>query len=236
MSTNIKRARAALTPEIVKPFDELSKSSKDISAEALINYDETSMQNNSNSKIIAQQTCKYPERILDYTKSSFSVMFPGSASGTLLDLYVVYKSDNMYGSWTEGDPAGIRYSCSKSGWFEGNIFQNWFESIALPYLKTEGDYCKAIVGGNLASHLSIKVDDKGGKISLHDSDVKLSLLLESDIGEKLEDIQLPSTSAGQNTIYMEIINEFGASTSAPKQQINNFVIVKFFYDKRRRNE
>ncbi|KAF2881338.1 hypothetical protein ILUMI_24837 [Ignelater luminosus] len=73
-------------------------------------------------------------------------------------------------------------------------------------------------------------DDKSEEISLHDSYEELSLLLEADIKEKLEDIHLPSASDGQNAIYKETINEFGASTSAPKQQINDFVIIKFFYD------
>ena len=44
MCTNIKRTRAAVTPEAIEEyFNELSESLKDILAEAILNYDETSM-------------------------------------------------------------------------------------------------------------------------------------------------------------------------------------------------
>lgn len=159
MSNNIKRARAAVTPEMIESyFQELSASLKDVPRKALINYDETSMQDNpGNSKIIVRRNCKHPERIIDFSKSNFSVMFAGTASGVTLPPYVVYKADNLYGSWTEGGPAGTRYNKSKSGWFEGNIFEEWFQTIALPYLRKLGDCRKAIIGDNLASHISVRI-------------------------------------------------------------------------------
>ncbi|KAF2886596.1 hypothetical protein ILUMI_19576 [Ignelater luminosus] len=109
MSTNIKRARAAMTPEVVESyFDELSNAVKDISPEALFNYDKTSVQNNK------------------------------SLSGE------------------------------------------------------------------------------------HASTQSASLITQNQVF--------------QNVIYKENINKSGASTSAPISQINNSVIVKFFYDEGRRNE
>lgn len=159
MCNNIKRARAAVTPEAIEAyFDELIVSLKDVPEEAILNYDETSMQDNpGKSKVIVKRKCKHPERIIDFSKSHFSVMFAGTASGIPLPPYVVYKADNLYDTWTEGGPAGTRYNRSKSGWFEGNIFEDWFLTIALPYLKKLGDFPKAIIGDNLSSHISVNI-------------------------------------------------------------------------------
>lgn len=84
-------------------------------------------------------------------------MFVGTASGVSLPPYIVYKAENLYDSWMEGGPAGTRYNKSKSGRFEGSLFEDWFKTIALPYLKNLGDCRKAIIGDNLASHISVNV-------------------------------------------------------------------------------
>lgn len=159
MCTNIKRARAAITPEAIEAyFEELNISLKDVPPEAIINFDETSMQDNpGQTKVIVKRKCKHPERVMDFSKSNFSVMFSGTASGCALPPYVVYKSDNLYNTWMEGGPKGTRFNRSKSGWFEGNIFEDWFESVALPYFKSQEDGPKAIIGDNLASHISANI-------------------------------------------------------------------------------
>lgn len=156
---NIKRARAAVTPEMIESyFEELAISLKDVLPEAIINYDETSIQDDpGKKKVIVKRTCKRPERIMDFSKSNFSVMFAGTASGIALPPYIVYKADNLYNTWTEGGPTGTRFNRSKSGWFEGAIFEDWFLSIALPYFKKIGDGPKAIIGDNLSSHTSVGV-------------------------------------------------------------------------------
>ncbi|XP_071052929.1 uncharacterized protein [Onthophagus taurus] len=156
---NIKRATAGVTPEVIESyFSELAISLKDVSPEAIINYDETSIQDDpGKSKVIVKRKCKRPERIMDFSKSNFSVMFAGTASSIALPPYIVYKADNMYNTWTEGGPVGARFNRSKSGWFEGALFEDWFMSIALPYFKKLGDVPKAIIGDNLSSHLSVGI-------------------------------------------------------------------------------
>ncbi|KAJ4426974.1 hypothetical protein ANN_26773 [Periplaneta americana] len=116
-SQNIKRARAAVSPQIIDSyFEELSETLKDVPPEAIINYDETSMKiNPGKSKVNVHRSCKYPERIIDFSKSNFSVMFASTARGIALLRYLVYKADNLYSKWTEGGPAGTRYNRSKSG-------------------------------------------------------------------------------------------------------------------------
>ena len=47
---------------------------------------------------------KYPERIINSTKSATSLMFCGSASGEILPPYVVYKAEALWSTWTENAP------------------------------------------------------------------------------------------------------------------------------------
>ena len=42
-------------------------------------------------------------------------MFSGAASGDMLPVYVVYKSEHIWDSWTQAGPEGARYGRSKSG-------------------------------------------------------------------------------------------------------------------------
>lgn len=160
LSHNIKRARAGVTPETIKEyFKELAESLNDVAPEAIINYDETNMQDDpGKTKVIVHRTCKRAEIIKDSSKTGFSVMFAGTASGKTLPVYVVYKSPtNLYHTWMEGGPKDARYNRSKSGWFEGPLFEDWFITVALPYLKKLGEGPKAIIGDNLASHVSVQV-------------------------------------------------------------------------------
>lgn len=62
-------------------------------------------------------------------------MFSASADGTLLPLYIVYKAKNLYAEWTEGGPKDTQYNRSASGWFDAEIFEDWFAKVALPYCK-----------------------------------------------------------------------------------------------------
>ncbi|KAJ4446187.1 hypothetical protein ANN_12880 [Periplaneta americana] len=90
-------------------------------------------------KIIARRGCRHPEKIIDHSQTSFSVMFTGSASGHLLPPYMVYRAENMYNSWTEGGPEGTRYNQSKNSWFNMAIFKDYFYSLVLPYFKRFDD-------------------------------------------------------------------------------------------------
>lgn len=93
---------------------------------------------------------------MDSSKSSTSVMMSVSASGVLLPPYVVYKAIHLYPTWIEGGPEGAVYYRTRSGWFDGPTFENWFDQIVIPYFKNlKGK--KVLIGDNLASHMSIHV-------------------------------------------------------------------------------
>lgn len=63
-------------------------------------------------------------------------MFRGTADGTMLPPYIVFKDELFYEAWTSRSPKGTRYNRSKSGWFTPEIFEDWFKTIALAHFKT----------------------------------------------------------------------------------------------------
>lgn len=152
---NIKRARAQVGPDEVKEyFAELAKSVEGVPPENIVNYDETNLTDNPTAKKkIFRRGTRHPDRIMNTTKSSISLMFAGTASGELLPPYVVYKADNLWTTWTEGGPPGTRYNRTKSGWFDSRTFADWFETIVVPFLR-ERQGRKLLIGDNLASHLT----------------------------------------------------------------------------------
>lgn len=157
---NIKRARAQVNSKTINEFfHELTTSLKDVKPIALLNYDETNICDDPGStKVLVRRNAKHAYKIMDSSKSSVSVMFCGTASGILLPPYVVYKAEGLYDAWTEGGPKGTRYNRSSSSWFNTTIFEDWFHKIVVPYYqKLDPDEPKAIIGDNLASHISIQV-------------------------------------------------------------------------------
>ena len=157
---NIKTSRAAMKKEdFERYFENLSKVLKDIPPQNIVNYDETNLSDDpGQEKLIFKRGKKYPERIQNYSKGSTSIMFSGTAAGELLPSYVVYKSTNLWNTWTIGGPSGTRYNRSKSGWFDAICFDDWFRTIILPWARRkEGD--KVMIGDNLSSHFSSDVLD-----------------------------------------------------------------------------
>jgi len=152
---NIKRCRAAVSRETINQyFDNLAISLEGIPLSHIINYDETNLTDDpGRRKIITKRGTRYPERIINSTKTSISIMFAACADGTLLPPYTVYKSKHLHDSWRIGGPKGARFNRSPSGWFDSMCFDDWIKSIALPYFsKLSGP--KVLIGDNLSSHLS----------------------------------------------------------------------------------
>ena len=155
---NIKNARADISPQTVnRYFDHLANSLVNVPPENIFNYDETNFSDTPGVKaFITKKEMKRPERVMNSTKSAFSVMFCGNATGEVLPPYVVYKSQHMWSSWIYDGIEGARYNRSKSGWFDACCFRDWFFSLALPALRRkEGP--KALIGDNLSSHLSVEI-------------------------------------------------------------------------------
>lgn len=160
---NIKQARAEVSPDMINNyFDNLTSSLKNDDdtfpdPDCIFNYDETNLTDDPGvKKCVFRRGVKYAERVCDSTKSSTSVMFCGSASGTVLPPYVVYKAEHLWDRWMEGGPKGARYNRSKSGWFDSVTFSDWFQSIFLPHTRRFNKKV-FLIGDNLASHFTEQV-------------------------------------------------------------------------------
>ncbi|CAG5007664.1 unnamed protein product [Parnassius apollo] len=167
---NIKKVRAEKgLLEMQNFFDNLQATLKDIPPSNILNYDETNLSDNpSNLKCIFRRGIKYPERILNSSKSCVSIMFTVSAAGDCLPTYVVYKATNLYSEWVDGGPDGTRYNCTKSGWFDSACFEDYFRTIILKWAKNLSGP-KVIIGDNLSSHLNIEVVELCQKYDIRES-------------------------------------------------------------------
>lgn len=155
---NIKSVRAQTNEEAIEEyFERLRKNLEGVPPTHILNYDETNLSDDpGRKKCIFKRGTKYPERILNSTKAAISIMFAATASGKLMEPYVVYKSERLYDKWCIGGPPNTRYNRTKSGWFDGVTFMNWFETVVVPWAKKLSG-TKVIIGDNLSSHLNIEV-------------------------------------------------------------------------------
>lgn len=158
MCQNIKRNRAAVSREVINDyFDCLEKELQGLPPQNIVNFDETNLCDDpGRKKIITKRGCKYPERLMNSTKASTSVMFSAAGDGSILPPYVVYKAFHLYNSWTEEGPKFARYNRTKSGWFDSFCFEDWVQTVALPYLKRQTGK-RVLIGDNLSSHLTLEV-------------------------------------------------------------------------------
>jgi hypothetical protein len=155
---NIKSVRASVSAnDVSQYFNNLKDSLTNVDGTPvppshMFNYDETNLSDDPGSKkCIFKRGVKYPERIMDSTKSSTSIMFCGSASGAMLPAYVVYKAEHVWSTWMEGGPKNVRYNRSQSGWFDINCFADWFETVFVAQTKNLVGR-KVVIGDNLSSH------------------------------------------------------------------------------------
>lgn len=134
IAKNITHSRAANDEGILtKFFDHLEDELKDVPSTNIWNYDETNLVDDPGSiRVITKRGTKYPERIRNSSKACTSIMVCGSAAGQLAPIYVNYKAEKIWTTWTENGPHEARYNRTKSGWFDSQSFEDWFISLMLP--------------------------------------------------------------------------------------------------------
>lgn len=157
-ANNIKKVKAQISEESIKVFIEnISKELDSVPPENIYNYDETNLTDDpGRKKVICRRGSKYPERIVNSTKISFSVMFYGNAAGATVPPYIIYKAEHLWTTWTSNGPDGARYNRTKSGWIDSATFEDWFICHLLPILKKQ-EGRKVIIGDNLSSHINKNV-------------------------------------------------------------------------------
>ena len=69
------------------------------------------------------------------TKNMYTVLFCVSATGEYLPPYIIYRSKNLWNSWTRGGPEGACYSFNDSGWMMDINFENWFIDIFIKHTR-----------------------------------------------------------------------------------------------------
>ncbi len=158
-SQSVKRGRSSVSHDDINQFFDNFESAENVPPENQVNYDETNLCDDpGEEKVLVRRSAKHADRCMDTSKCSTSIMFAGAASGTLLPPYVVYKADHLYDTWTCHGPTGTVYNRSKSGWFDMELFEDWFVRIPLPYFKSlKNDKPRLLIGDNVSSHLSVKV-------------------------------------------------------------------------------
>ena len=96
---------------------------------------------------------KYPERIMNSTKSSTSIMFACTADGKMLNPYIVYKAEHLHDQRIQGGSRNVRYNRSRSGWFDSVCFSDWFaENLILLSFTKNLTGRKVIISDNFPSH------------------------------------------------------------------------------------
>ena len=170
ISSNISHSRANVSDESIREyFANLTKTLENVPPTHIFNYDESNLTDDpGKKKLLYRRGIKYPEKVMNHSKSSTTIMVCGSASGTLLPPYVVYRSEHLWDTWTQGGPKGspccsepccsrgTHYNRTNHGWMEAQSFSDWFHSVFLPHSRRlEGR--KVLIGDNLASHFSDEV-------------------------------------------------------------------------------
>lgn len=154
---NISRRRAQVNEEIINNFfDNLETALLDVPPANFFNMDETGFHDiPQKKKLLFQRGCRNPERIRNSTKSCFTVVFCGSASGNFLPPYVIMKGSQKWSDWIYGAPKGTRLNTSQSGWIDANLFDDFFELHFLPVCR-KLDGKKILICDNMSAHVTIK--------------------------------------------------------------------------------
>ena len=98
LSENIKRARVSVTRPMLEKYSEnLRESLRGVPVSNIFNYDESNFTDDPGAKmVIVHRRIKHPERVIDYSKTSTSVMISAAADSQLLPPYVVYRATHLY--------------------------------------------------------------------------------------------------------------------------------------------
>lgn len=95
-------------------------------------YDETNVVDDRGATSnLTKRGTKYSEQIRNTTKASTSLTVAGNAAGEIIPVYVVYKSEKLWQTWTENGPENERSNRIKSGWFDYQCFEDWFLNIII---------------------------------------------------------------------------------------------------------
>lgn len=138
--------------EVKKYHNDLKNSLEGIPPSNIINYCEMGLTDDpGNKEVMMRHVLKSQEGAMNHRKISISIVLAGTADGEMLPPYVIYKSLDIYDTWVMNGPEGTRYNRTSSGWFEDSVFEDWVETIAIPFLASKSGP-KCLLGDNVVSH------------------------------------------------------------------------------------
>ena len=97
-----------------------------------------------------------------------TVLGCGSADGSRLSPYILYKGVNLYRRLMANGLAGTLYSVSKSGWMESDNFLQWFLKLFVPtvnHLLSNGPVVLFVDGHQ--SHISLQLVNTAKTKGIH---------------------------------------------------------------------
>ncbi|XP_039285642.1 uncharacterized protein LOC120351697 [Nilaparvata lugens] len=126
---NISQKRAAVNEAIINNFfDNFEKEIENVPESNIFNMDETGFHDNpASKKLLFPRSLRHPEKVLNQTKTCYTGVFCGSASGELLPPYFIMKGKHKWGDWLLNASPGARMNITDSGWMEQEVMEDWLK-------------------------------------------------------------------------------------------------------------
>jgi hypothetical protein len=147
-------------------YSNLASALSDVRTCNIFSYVETSSSDDSGKcLLILKRGIRYPENILNFSKSATFIMIFGSADGTLLPPYKC-----MWGTLCQNglkeSPCCTKQCCSqgpcyartKHGLFDSQTFGDWSRLTRLPHAKRLSRR-KVLAGDNISAHINVNVSE-----------------------------------------------------------------------------
>nr|XP_047144582.1 uncharacterized protein LOC124818106 [Hydra vulgaris] len=153
----ISRKRAQINYCQIKLFfQNLEKELNGVTPDNIYNMDETRFHDDpGKKKLIFRRSFRHPELIRNTTKTCYTVVFCGNASGILIPPFFIVKGKHSWSDWLFNAPEGSRMATSCSGWMEIQIFEEWQLNHFIPnIINKEGK--KILICDNLSANISLK--------------------------------------------------------------------------------
>nr|XP_047123100.1 uncharacterized protein LOC124806354 isoform X1 [Hydra vulgaris]XP_047123101.1 uncharacterized protein LOC124806354 isoform X1 [Hydra vulgaris]XP_047123102.1 uncharacterized protein LOC124806354 isoform X1 [Hydra vulgaris] len=137
----ISRKRAQINYCQIKLFfQNLEKELNGVTPDNIYNMDETGFHDDpGKKKLIFRRSSRHPELIRNTTKTCYTVVFCGNASGKLIPPFFIFKGKHSWSDWLFNAPEGSRMATSCSGWMEIQIFEEWLLNHFVPNIINKED-------------------------------------------------------------------------------------------------
>ncbi|XP_047135773.1 uncharacterized protein LOC124812782 [Hydra vulgaris] len=121
-------------------FQNLEKELNGVTPDNIYNMDETGFHDDpGKKKLIFRRSSRHPELIRNTTKTCYTVVFCGNASGKLIPPFFIFKGKHSWSDWLFNAPEGSRMATSCSGWMEIQIFEEWLLNHFVPNIINKED-------------------------------------------------------------------------------------------------